>query len=87
MGSRTGGYEFPCNTTMPEFSLVINGYRATVPGEHVKYQPVLPGHPSCFGGIQAASDPEFSIFGDVMLKSQFVVFDTNGPRVGWAKQA
>ena len=83
----TGGFEFPCGTSLPDFSLMINGYKATIPGEHINFQPIMLNNPQCFGGIQPAGDPNFSVFGDILLKSQFVVFDTNGPRIGWAKQA
>lgn len=41
----------------------------------------------CFGGIQSNSGMEFSIFGDVFLKNQYVVFDAEGPRLGFAQQA
>ncbi|KAJ5200306.1 Peptidase aspartic catalytic [Penicillium cf. griseofulvum] len=82
-----GGYVFPCDTNLPDFTVTINGYDAVVPGKHINYAPVSTGSSSCFGGIQSNSGIGFSIFGDIFLKSQYVVFDAEGPRLGFAAQA
>ena len=52
----------------------------------MNYAPVSQGSSTCFGGIQSDSGVGFSIFGDVFLKSQFVVFeDASGrARLGFA---
>ncbi|KAF7717772.1 Penicillopepsin [Penicillium ucsense] len=81
-----GGYIFPCSATLPDFSVVINGYTATVPGSLINYGPSGVGS-TCLGGIQSNSGIGFSIFGDIFLKSQYVVFDSTGPRLGFAAQA
>ncbi|KAI2789397.1 Penicillopepsin-1 [Penicillium oxalicum] len=81
-----GGYIFPCSTTLPDFSVVINGYTAVVPGSLINYGPSGVGS-TCLGGIQSNSGIGFSIFGDIFLKSQYVVFDSAGPRLGFAAQA
>ncbi|KAL2837968.1 aspartic protease pep1 [Aspergillus pseudoustus] len=82
-----GGWVFPCSTDLPSFTITINGYDAVVPGEHINYAPVTQGSSTCFGGIQANQGLTFSILGDVFLKSQYVVFDSQGPRLGVAAQA
>lgn len=84
---RVGGYTFPCSADAPSFTVDINGYKATVPGNLVKYAPIRQGSSTCFGGIQSNSGLGFSILGDTFLKSQYAVFDSQGPRVGFAPQA
>ncbi|KKZ68548.1 hypothetical protein EMCG_05834 [[Emmonsia] crescens] len=81
------GWIFPCNATIPPFSLIIeNDYHVTISPEHIILQPFFGGGdtPMCFGSIQAAIHEV--VFGDVLFKSQYVVFDTVGPRVGFARQ-
>ncbi|KAL2865141.1 pepsin-like aspartic protease [Aspergillus lucknowensis] len=82
-----GGWVFPCSTDVPPFTVTINGYDAVVPGEHINYAPVTQGSETCFGGIQGNQGLQFSILGDIFLKSQYVVFDAQGPRLGIAPQA
>ena len=62
-------------------------YKAITPGKYIKMSAVGDGESSCFGGIQSSDGMEFSVFGDVFLKNQYVVFDAEGPRLGFAPQA
>ncbi|KAF2143407.1 uncharacterized protein K452DRAFT_225302 [Aplosporella prunicola CBS 121167] len=84
--SLQGGYVYPCDNDLPDFTLVIAGQKRTVPGAYVKYAPVSLGQ--CFGGIQPNTGIGFSIVGDTFLKAMYVVFDqsTSQPRLGWAQQ-
>ncbi|KAJ5328366.1 hypothetical protein N7541_001496 [Penicillium brevicompactum] len=82
-----GGYTFPCSATLPDFTVNINGYNAVVPGKLINYAAITTGSSTCYGGIQSNSGIGFSIFGDIFLKSQYVVFDSQGPRLGFAAQA
>jgi aspergillopepsin I len=63
----------------------ISGYEATVPGSLMNYG--SSGDGSCLGGLQSNAGIGFSIFGDIFLKSQYVVFDASGPQLGFAPQA
>ncbi|KAI1114958.1 eukaryotic aspartyl protease [Nemania sp. NC0429] len=85
----SGGYVFPCAATLPSYTAVIGPYEAVVPGEFVKYSPVdgstFDDATTCYGGIQTVSDAfPFAIYGDVFLKSQFVVFHGGDMQLGFA---
>jgi len=80
--SGAGGWLFPCNSVMPNFSIVVGGQLRTVPGSYINWAPYT--STQCFGGMQENTGIGFTIFGDVFLKSQFVVFDSTGPRIGFA---
>lgn len=82
-----GGYVFDCSTELPEFTIAIGDYKAVIPGKHINYAPLQSGSSTCVGGIQSNSGLGLSILGDVFLKSQYVVFDSQGPRLGFAAQA
>ncbi|RMZ68651.1 aspartic endopeptidase pep1 [Pyrenophora seminiperda CCB06] len=81
-----GGYIFPCSATLPNFSITVGGVKQTIPGSYINYAPN--GDGTCFGGLQSNSNVGFNIFGDVFLKSKYIVFDlsTGSPRAGFAQQ-
>ena len=81
-----GGYTFPCSATLPDISFAIEGYNAVVPGNYINYAPISDGSTTCFGGLQSSAGVGVNIFGDVFLKSQFVVFSdaSGGPQLGFA---
>ncbi|KAI0198393.1 eukaryotic aspartyl protease [Astrocystis sublimbata] len=84
-----GGYVIPCDAAIPDYTAVIGPYEAVIPGEYIKFSPVdgnsFADATTCFGGIQAvpAGFP-FAIYGDVFLKSQFVVFHGGDMTLGLA---
>lgn len=83
-----GGFVFPCSTTLPNFSITIGGVPQVIPGKHINYAPVQTGSTTCYGGIQDNSGIGFSIFGDIFLKSKYVVHELGAkPRLGFAQQA
>jgi aspergillopepsin I len=84
--SGSGYYLIPCSATLPNFNVMINGYTAVVPGSLIMRLPFTKGSSYCLGGIQK-DDGNGSIFGDVFLKSQYVVFDFGTPKIGFAPQA
>jgi hypothetical protein len=82
--SSQGGITFPCTATLPDFTFGIGEYRGVVPGPFMLYANI--NTDLCFGGIQSSTGIGFSIFGDVVLKAQFVVFDGGNERLGWANK-
>lgn len=87
--SNQGGYVFPCSATLPNFSITVGGVAQTVPGKFINYAPVSSGSSTCFGGIQTNDGLGLNIFGDIFLKSKYVIHDvsTGSPRLGFAQQA
>lgn len=79
-----GGYTFSCSQTLPSLTITINGYNAVVSGDLLNYEDT--GDGICIGGLQS-NEGSMSVFGDIFLKSQYVVFDSNGPQLGFAPQA
>lgn len=88
--SQKGGWTFPCDSKLPDLTLIIAGKNVTVPGINMNYQTVSPN--VCFGGLQrtdGATARELHIAGDIFLKNMFVVFEhpVNGQaRLGFARQ-
>ncbi|KAF1950057.1 acid protease [Byssothecium circinans] len=84
-----GGYVFPCSAALPDFSLTFQGVKQRIPGKYINYAPVQTGSSTCFGGMQVNDGLPFSIFGDIFLKSKFVVHEQGAtmPRIGFADQA
>jgi len=83
--SSQGAYTFPCSATLPNLVLGIGSYHAIVPGEYINFAPASGSN--CFGGVQSNGGMGFSVYGDVFLKSQFVVFDGSTPRLGFAAKS
>lgn len=79
-----GGYTYPCKNAPPDFTFGVDHYRGVIPGSFMNYAQISTTH--CYGGIQASGGIGFSIFGDVALKAQFVVFDGGDKRLGWANK-
>lgn len=83
-----GGYTLPCSGTPPDFSITVGGVKQVVPGKHIVYAPISSAGTTCYGGIQSDDGIGMSIFGDIFLKSKYVIHEMSGstPRIGLAQQ-
>ena len=80
------GVVFPCNSELPDLYIQLApNYMGKIPGSLINYQAT--GNGMCFGGLQSNSGQHVQILGDVMFKSQFVVFEGTGPNIGFAPHA
>lgn len=81
-----GNYYWPCDTTLPDLHLTFQG-GATVTLHGRYFNPYgfesLSGY-TCQGGLQANTGIGFSILGQAVFQSMFVVMDLGGSRVGFA---
>ena len=85
--STDAGFTFPCDSALPDLKMQLGaeGYMATIPGALINYQGV--GGGMCYGGLQSSQGQPIQILGDILFKSQFVVFDARGPSIGFAPHA
>ncbi len=86
---KAGGWTYSCDTHVPDFTFLLKEYRGTIPGNLITYGPAVRNGTMCFGGIQPRlSNIPFDIWGEIMFKAQFVVFDGGEhPRLGFAPKS
>ncbi|KAF5022726.1 hypothetical protein F66182_5274 [Fusarium sp. NRRL 66182] len=98
-----GGFVFPCDAQLPDFTFNIGSVGVTIPGSFMNFAPIQRAEAkaakrgarrsagqaagTCFGGLQSSSGSGLNIFGDIALKAAFVVFDGENSRIGFARKA
>lgn len=75
---------FPCSSTLPDLDVAIGAYTARVPASYLNFAPTDYTPSMCYGSLQSNAGLNLSIYGDVFLKSQFVVYDRERTRLGFA---
>lgn len=77
------GYVFPCDSELPALSFDIGtAGQATVPGKFLNFTSIS-GTSNCYGGVQN-SGGDMNVYGDVFLNANYGVFNTDGPKFGFA---
>ncbi|KAJ6780932.1 hypothetical protein PWT90_06840 [Aphanocladium album] len=76
-------WTFDCDTTLPTFSFGVGSGRITIHSDNINF---ASEQGTCVGGI-GALDGDLAIFGDVAMKSGFVVYDDGKNQLGWAEGA
>ncbi|OCH94481.1 acid protease [Obba rivulosa] len=79
-----GGWKYPSNAQIPTVTFAVGDTQFTVNEKDFGFGDA--GNGFTFGGIQSRGDNPFDIFGDVFLKSVYVVFDQGETRVGLAQR-
>lgn len=81
-----GGYTYPCDADLPDFGVAIGpDFVANLKGNELTYAQI--DGQTCFGGIQSNSKGDMQIFGDVMFKQYFAIFDDGNKQFGVATKA
>lgn len=83
LNETVGGVTFPCAQELPDLRMAVGTNMVTVRGREINFAPVDRGGASCFGGVQALAGG-LQIYGDILFKSQFVVFNGGNNSIGMA---
>jgi aspergillopepsin I len=75
-----GGYCYPCDSDLPEFSVSMGDYLLEIPTDILTYAQVNETY--CYGSVQNNLDVGgqslgLQVFGDPVFRSAFVVFENS----------
>ncbi|KAM0428646.1 hypothetical protein ACHAPT_007010 [Fusarium lateritium] len=83
-------FTFPCEFAdgLPDLMFKLPGteHVLNIPGPYLNYGPVKDDPEYCWGGMQSDESIGVTIFGDVVLKALYVVFDLENNKVGFANK-
>lgn len=79
-----GGYVYPSDATVPVVQFAVGNQLFQINPEDFAFGDA--GNGETFGGIQPRGSNPFDIFGDVFLKSVYVVFDQANVQIGMAQR-
>ncbi|KAF3911108.1 Aspergillopepsin-F [Arthrobotrys entomopaga] len=85
--ANTGGWTYPCSTALPDLYVPFGKSFAKIPGKYLKYTAVNSAGTTCFGALQSLGTGNNGtpyIYGDIFFKANYVVFDMQNGRVGFA---
>ena len=78
-------WQYPCGSTVPDFTMNINGNQVTLTGDKVAWGPVAGTDNMCLGGITGSTG--FGTMGAPFWISYYVVFNQGDSSVMFAPQA
>ncbi|THH01187.1 hypothetical protein EW026_g1498 [Hermanssonia centrifuga] len=81
---RHGGWKYPSDARIPNVAFAVGDKYYTIHPDDFGFGSA--GHGYTLGGIQSRGDMNFDIFGDVFLKSVYVVFNQGDKTVGLAQR-
>lgn len=81
---KQGGWKYPNDAKVPAMQFAVGDVLYVLHPDDFGYGPADEGY--TFGGIQSRGDQGFDIFGDVFLKSVYVVCESNNPFASFSKQ-
>lgn len=86
MDQSAGGYVYPCDAQVPSFGVQIGkgGFMAHLNGSDIEYARI--GRNTCFGGVQGNGGQGLQIYGAVLLKQYFAVFNFGDETFGIAQK-
>ncbi|KAL5601134.1 uncharacterized protein BROUX77_005383 [Berkeleyomyces rouxiae] len=81
-----GGYVFPCDSKLPDFTFMSGNTRIAIPGRYLKLNHVDKEFDICFEALQSSEELGINILGGPAFKSAFVVFNPMKSESGWARK-
>ncbi|KAH8879262.1 microbial aspartic proteinase [Thozetella sp. PMI_491] len=81
----SGSWYADCAATFPSFTFSVGTTKITIPSKYMNQG--VGRNDLCMGGLQSSDGFGINIFGDLAIKSAFVVFNAaSPPSVGWAQK-
>lgn len=82
-----GGWIYPCAAKLPDFYVPVGSTYAKIEGKHMTYTKLDTQGRTCFGSLQTLGEKNKNlpyIYGDILFKANYVVFDMKNERIGFA---
>ncbi|KAG9234102.1 putative endothiapepsin [Amylocarpus encephaloides] len=77
------GWTFPCAATLPSLAIRMGSSAyATIPGSLLNFETYSGS--TCYGALQSVGGGTQNIYGDVFFNAYYGIFDSTGPRFGFA---
>ncbi|OAX82480.1 hypothetical protein ACJ72_03163 [Emergomyces africanus] len=78
---------FPCEDELPDLTLFVETHRVVIPGKYLNFGRIKGSLMLCSGIVQEAEGGEYAVLGLPFLGVQYVIFEPEIPRMGFAQLA